>query len=158
MIKIGHSTDIHRLKKGRELILGGVKFDHEMGLVGHSDADVLTHAVTESIIGALGLGDIGTLFPDNDNEYKDIDSLILLRKVIVLMEQGGFRIMNIDCTIYAQEPKINPRIFELKEVLSKNMNILSSQINVKATTGEKIGFIGRKEGIAAESVVLISND
>lgn len=158
MFKIGHSTDIHRLVQGRDLILGGVKIDHPYGLDGHSDADVLLHAITESIIGALGLGDIGTLFPDTDDKYLGIDSMILLQEVNKIMHDKGFKIVNIDATLYLEEPKIRPYGEVIVNNIAAGLQIDSEQVNVKATRGEKLGFIGRKEGIAAEAVVLITND
>ncbi len=158
MIKIGHSYDIHKLTNERKLILGGITIEHEFGLLGHSDADVLLHAITEAIIGALGLGDLGTFFPDTSNEFKGINSMELLKKIINIMKLEGYVINNIDATIFAQAPKMNSYIQKMRENIAKNIGIDSNLINIKATTGEKLGFIGRKEGMAAEAVVLITND
>ncbi len=158
MIKIGHSYDIHRLVADRDLILGGVKIEHDMGLHGHSDADVLAHAITESIIGALGLGDIGTFFPDNDPKYSGIDSMILLSEINQEMLKRNFSINNIDSIIYAEAPKILPHVSKMKQRIAEVLDIDESMINIKATTGEKVGPIGTKQAIGAESVVLITND
>lgn len=155
MIKIGHSYDVHRLVTERKLILGGLEIQHDKGLLGHSDADVLLHAITESIIGALALGDIGTLFPDTDDQYKGIDSMILLTKVIEIMQEKNYHIGNIDATLYLEQPKMRPHINEMRENIAQNIKIKIGQINLKATRGERLGFIGREEGIAAEAVVLL---
>ena len=158
MIKIGHAHDIHQLQKNRKLILGGVEIEHEFGLFGHSDADVLIHAITEAIIGALGLGDIGTFFPDTAKEYEGIDSMILLSKIVTIMQEKNFHIINIDATIFAQRPKMLRYVPKMKEKISNVIGVDSGVINIKSTTGEKLGYIGREEGIAAEAVILISND
>lgn len=155
MIKIGHSYDVHRLVEERKLILGGLEIEHTKGLLGHSDADVLLHAITESIIGALALGDIGTLFPDTDDKYKGIDSMILLTEVIEIMKQRNYRIGNIDATLYLEQPKMRPHIDNMRKNIARNIGIELEQINLKATRGERMGFIGREEGIAAEAVVLL---
>ncbi len=155
MIKIGHSYDVHRLVEERKLILGGLEIKHTKGLLGHSDADVLLHAITESIIGALALGDIGTLFPDTDDQYKGIDSMILLTKVIEIMKDNNYRIGNIDATLYLEQPKMRPHIDNMRANIANNIGIDITQVNLKATRGERMGFIGREEGIAAESVVLL---
>lgn len=155
MIKIGHSFDLHRLVNNRDLILGGVKIDHELGLEGHSDADCLLHAITESLIGALGKGDIGTFFPDTDERYKGVDSKILLAEIRDLVSDCGYKINNIDSIIYAQRPRIKPHVNEMKQVISEVLKIDESLINIKATTGEKVGIIGKEEAIGAEAVVLI---
>ncbi len=155
MIKIGHSYDVHRLVEDRKLILGGLEIEHTKGLLGHSDADVLLHAITESIIGALALGDIGTLFPDTDDKYKGIDSMILLTEVIEIMKQHNYRIGNIDATLYLEQPKMRPHIDNMRKNIARNIGIELEQINLKATRGERMGFIGREEGIAAEAVVLL---
>lgn len=155
MIKIGHSYDVHRLVAERKLILGGLEIEHTKGLLGHSDADVLLHAITEAIIGALALGDIGTLFPDTDSKYKGIDSMLLLTEVIKLMKEKNYRIGNIDATLYLEQPKMRPHIDSMRQNIASNIEISIEQINLKATRGERLGFIGREEGIAAEAVVLL---
>ncbi len=154
-IRIGHSKDVHQLAAGETLFLGGIQLEHEMGLVGHSDADVLLHAITESIIGAMGMGDIGHFFPDTDPKFKGADSKLLLAHVIGVMKDNGYSIINIDSTIFAERPKIYPRIAKMREVISEICEIEIDQINIKATRGEKMGFIGREEGMGAEAVVLI---
>lgn len=155
MIRIGHSTDIHQLVEGRPLILGGIEIEHHKGLLGHSDADVLCHAITEAIIGALGKGDIGTHFPDTDPQYKGVDSRVLLRAAREMMEQEGYALGNLDATIYAENPKMRPHIENMCQNIAKDLKADLSQINLKATRGEKLGFIGREEGIAAECVLLL---
>ncbi len=157
-MRIGHSYDVHRLSTERKLILGGIEIEHHSGLVGHSDADVLLHAITEAIIGAMSLGDIGTLFPDTDPKYKGIDSMILLKEVITIMNEKKYQIINIDASLYLEQPKMRPYMDEICENIANNININRNQINVKATRGEKMGFIGREEGIAAEAVVLLENN
>lgn len=156
-MRIGHGFDVHKLVEGRDLILGGVKIPYEKGLLGHSDADVLVHAIMDSILGAMALGDIGKHFPDTDNEYKDISSLELLKRVYRLMVDKGYRIGNIDATIIAQEPKLAPYIEEMKSNICQVLNMDIEDINVKATTTEWLGFEGRKEGISSHSVCLLSN-
>ncbi len=158
MIKIGHSYDTHRLVENKDLILGGVKIKHHSGLDGHSDADVLVHAITEAIIGALGLGDLGTFFPDNDPKYKGIDSLILLKEINDVMIDKGFKINNLDCIIFAQQPKLLPHRKSMKSNIANVLGINEDLVNIKSTTGEKVGIIGREEAISAECVVLITND
>ena len=153
MFRIGIGFDAHRLAKGRPLIIGGVKIPYDLGLSGHSDADVLIHAIIDAILGALAMGDIGTHFPDNDPAYKDIDSTILLRKVMELVKKEGYRINNLDNTIVAEMPKLAPHIPGMKERLSNVLEILPGQINIKATTTEGMGFCGRGEGISAISIV-----
>ncbi|MCF8092044.1 MAG: 2-C-methyl-D-erythritol 2,4-cyclodiphosphate synthase [Desulfotignum sp.] len=155
-IRIGMGTDVHGFATGRDLILGGVMIDHDMGLAGHSDADVLIHAVCDAILGAAGLGDIGNLFPDTDPKYKDIDSRILLAACARKLSQAGFRIINLDCTVFAQVPKLGSKKQEMAESMAETLEISSECVNVKATTTEHLGFIGRKEGIAAQAVVLIA--
>lgn len=155
MIRIGQSMDIHRLVKGRDLIIGGVKIDHEMGLLGHSDADVLTHAIIESIIGALGLKDIGTHFPDTDPKYKNINSLKLLEYTYDMMKKNGYRIGNIDSLIVIEEPKMSPHIEKMKENIASCLKCSLEQVNIKATRGEGLGFVGEKKGVQAYSVCLI---
>lgn len=158
MFRIGHSYDIHQLAPDQELILGGIKIDSDLGTIAHSDGDVLVHVIIESIIGALALGDIGCLYPDTDQQYKDVCSLELLKDTIKRMEDQGYKINNIDCSIYLQTPKLRPYIEQMRKILKDIMHIDIDQINIKATRGEGIGFIGRKEGIAAEAVVLLTND
>lgn len=158
MFRIGHSYDIHQLAPDQELILGGIKIDSDLGTIAHSDGDVLVHVIIESIIGALALGDIGCLYPDTDQQYKDVCSLELLKDTIKRMEEKGYKINNIDCSIYLQTPKLRPYIEQMRNILKVIMHIDIDQINIKATRGEGIGFIGRKEGIAAEAVVLLTND
>lgn len=158
MFRIGHSYDIHQLAPDQELILGGIKIDSDLGTIAHSDGDVLVHVIIESIIGALALGDIGCLYPDTDQQYKDVCSLELLKDTIKRMEDKGYKINNIDCSIYLQTPKLRPYIEQMRNILKDIMHIDIDQINIKATRGEGIGFIGRKEGIAAEAVVLLTND
>ncbi|WP_041140258.1 2-C-methyl-D-erythritol 2,4-cyclodiphosphate synthase [Beduini massiliensis] len=155
MIRIGQSIDIHQLVEGRKLILGGVEIDHEKGLKGHSDADVLLHAIAESIIGALGLGDIGKHFPDTDPQYKGISSMILLEHVFRLMDHEGYKIGNIDSIILAEAPKMAPHINAMRENIARVLHTDISNINVKATRGEKMGFVGRKEGIMSQAVCLL---
>ena len=156
MMRIGQSIDIHQLVEGRPLILGGVEIPYEKGLKGHSDADVLLHAIIESIIGAMGLGDIGKHFPDTDPKYKGADSLMLLKEVVKLLDQNGYYIENIDSTIIAQAPKMKDYILTMRENIAKACNIDVDRVSVKATTEEHLGFTGRKEGISAHSVCLIN--
>ena len=153
-VKIGHGYDVHRLVEGRRLVLGGVCVPHEKGLLGHSDADVLLHAVMDAVLGALGEGDIGRHFPDTDNTYKDADSMLLAKRVCALMEEKGFRIGNIDATVIAQKPKLSPYIPEMKKNISSAFSCEEALVNVKATTEERLGFSGREEGIAAHAVCL----
>ncbi len=153
--KIGHSYDMHPLVSERKLILGGIEIEHKLGLKGHSDADVLLHAITESLIGAMGMGDIGTLFPDTDPKYKGISSVVLLKEVYEILISKGYKINNIDAIIYAQKPKLNPLIKDIRTNIASVLKLNVEDINIKATTGEKLGYIGREEAIAAESVCLI---
>lgn len=155
MYRIGHGYDVHRLSENRKLIIGGVDIPYEKGLLGHSDADVLVHAVMDSILGALALGDIGHLFPDNDDNYKNADSIKLLEKVCQVMENEGYKIGNIDATIIAQKPKLAPYITEMRKNIAKTCKCDISQISVKATTEEKLGFTGELLGISAHSVSLL---
>lgn len=155
MYRIGQSIDIHRLVDGRKLILGGVEIEYDRGLLGHSDADVLVHAVIESIIGALGLGDIGKHFSDTDNQYKDISSLILLTKTYQMMDERGYVINNLDAIILAEKPKMAPYLNEMKKNIASILNCKLDDINIKATRGEKLGFIGHGEGMAAQCVVML---
>ncbi len=155
MMRIGHGYDVHRLVEDRKLILGGVEIPHEKGLLGHSDADVLLHAIMDSLLGAAALGDIGKHFPDNDNAFLNIDSRALLEKVGILLEENGYKISNIDATVIAQAPKLAPHIRKMRENIAETLKIDITQINVKATTEEKLGFTGEKLGISAHSVCLI---
>lgn len=154
-MRIGQSTDIHRLVRDRDLILGGVKVPYELGLDGHSDADVLLHAIIEALIGAMGLGDIGTHFPDTDDTYKGISSMILLEKTREMLEENEYEICNIDSLILIQSPKMKPYIPQMRKNIAEVLGINVDQVNVKATTGERMGFVGNKEGVVAEAVVLI---
>jgi len=154
-MRIGHGYDVHCLVEGRKLILGGVDVPHERGLLGHSDADVLLHAIADAILGALALGDIGKHFPDTDPQYKGADSRKLLRHVIALAGQKGYALCNVDATIVAQRPKLAPFIPEMRANISEDLAAEIDRINVKATTTEQLGFAGRGEGIAAYAVVLM---
>ncbi len=154
-MRIGHGYDVHRLVEERDLILGGVKIPYEKGLLGHSDADVLTHAVMDALLGAASLGDIGRHFPDNDEAYKGIGSLKLAEKVALFLKQAGYRIENIDATIIAQKPKLAPYIAEMHKNLAAALGIDEDRINIKATTEEGLGFSGEGLGIAAHAVCLI---
>ena len=154
-IRIGLGFDVHKLVEGRDLWMGGVKIPHTLGLLGHSDADVLIHAICDAILGAANMRDIGYHFPDTAGEYKDIDSKILLRKTVALVREKGYEIGNIDATICAERPKMNPHIPEMQRVLSEVMGIDLDDISIKATTTEKLGFTGREEGISAYAVALI---
>jgi 2-C-methyl-D-erythritol 2,4-cyclodiphosphate synthase len=155
MIRIGQGFDVHELVEGRKCIIGGVDIPYEKGLLGHSDADVLLHAVSDAILGALGKGDIGKHFPDTDAAYKDADSVVLLRRVWELAKADGFRLGNLDATIIAQRPKMAPYIPAMVACMSEVLQAEAGQINVKATTTEQLGFTGRGEGIAAQAVVLL---
>ena len=154
-LKIGHGYDVHRLAENRKMIIGGVEIPFHRGLDGHSDADVLTHAIMDALLGAAALGDIGQHFPDNDNSFKGIDSQILLKKVCELIRREGYEISNLDATVIAQKPKMMPHIPEMRRILAENMGIGIGQINLKATTEERLGFTGREEGISAHCVCLI---
>ncbi len=154
-IRIGLGFDVHKLVEGRDLWMGGVKIPHTLGLLGHSDADVLIHAICDAILGAANMRDIGFHFPDTAGEYKDIDSKILLRKTVELVRGKGYEIGNIDATICAERPKMNPHIPDMQRVLSEVMGIDIDDISIKATTTEKLGFTGREEGISAYAVALI---
>ncbi len=154
-MRIGIGYDIHRLVKGRPLILGGVSIAYEKGLLGHSDADVLSHAICDALLGAAGLGDIGTHFPDNDPQYKDISSLKLLTETCQLLTDKGFRIVNLDTTLFAQAPKLAPHRQKMQTKLADAMNISPAEVNIKATTTEGLGVIGKGEGIAAMCIALI---
>lgn len=155
MLRIGHGYDVHRLTEGRRLILGGVEIPYEKGLLGHSDADVLVHALMDAMLGAAALGDIGKLFPDNDDAYLGADSIVLLKKVTSLLREKGFVLSNADCTVIAQKPKLAPFIEEMRQRIADAAGVSAAQISVKATTEEKLGFTGEGLGIAAHAVVLI---
>ena len=155
MIRIGQSTDIHQLVKGRKLILGGVEIEHEMGLLGHSDADALLHARAESFLGALALGDLGKHFPDTDERYKDMNSLWMLRQVYKIMEEKGYAIGNLDAMIMIERPKMAPHIPTMRKHVAEALCCDMEQVSIKATRGEKLGFVGREEGVQAQCVVLL---
>jgi len=155
MIRVGHGFDVHQLVAGRACIIGGVNIPHDKGLQGHSDADVLLHAICDALLGAAALGDIGKHFPDTDERYKNISSRQLLQNVAALLQAKYFLIDNIDATVIAETPKLSPYIAQMCANIAEDCNILVSAVNVKATTSEKLGFIGRGEGIAAEAVCLI---
>ena len=154
-VRIGHGYDVHRLVEGRRLILGGVDIPWERGLLGHSDADVLTHAVMDALLGAAGLGDIGRHFPDTDPAYAGADSLKLLAYVVALLRERGFTVGNVDATVLAQRPKLAPHIPQMRDNLARTMEVGPEQVNVKATTEEGLGFTGSGEGMAAHAVALI---
>ena len=154
-MRVGIGYDIHRLIIGRSLILGGVSIAYEKGLLGHSDADVLVHAICDALLGAAGLGDIGTHFPDNDPQYKDISSLKLLSETCRLLIDRGFRIVNLDATVFAEAPKLAPHRQDMQTILAETMKISPSEVNIKATTTEGLGVIGKGEGIGAMCIALI---
>lgn len=154
--RIGLGYDVHQLVEGRELWMGGIKIEHTMGLLGHSDADVLIHAICDALLGAANLRDIGYQFPDTADEFEGIDSKILLRRTTDLLHQKGYQIGNIDATVCAERPKLNPHIEEMKSVLAPLMDIDTEDISIKATTTEKLGFTGRQEGISAYAVALVT--
>ena len=154
-MRIGHGYDVHKLVEGRKLILGGIEIPFEKGLLGHSDADVLTHALMDALLGAAALGDIGKLFPDNDPAFAGADSVELLKKVCAVISDAGYRVGNVDCTVIAQRPKLAPFIPDMREKLAKAMQINVTQVSVKATTEEHLGFTGEGLGIAAHSVALL---
>ena len=156
-MRIGHGYDVHRLVEGRALILGGVEIEFEKGLLGHSDADVLTHAVMDALLGAAALGDIGKLFPDSDPTYKGADSLILLRVVGDCLRDAGYRIENIDATVLAQRPKLAPHIPQMRQNIAAALLLDTQAVSIKATTEEGLGFTGNGEGMAAHAVCLIKN-
>ena len=155
MLRIGQGYDVHKLVEGRKLIIGGVDIPYEKGLLGHSDADVLIHAIMDALLGALGLGDIGSHFPDTGEEFKDMDSRVLLRRVNELLKNSGYALNNMDAVIIAQSPKMAPHIEKMKENLASDLEIDPGLINIKASTTESLGFVGRKEGIQAQAIVLI---
>ncbi len=156
MFRIGQGFDVHQFAENRELIIGGITIPYEKGLLGHSDADVLLHAISDAVLGALGEGDIGKHFPDTDQAYKDADSKVLLQQVVRLMKEKNYQVVNMDCTIIAQKPKMAPYIPEMNQLIASLLEVEVSQVNVKATTTEKLGFTGRGEGIAAQAAVLLS--
>lgn len=157
-MRIGHGFDVHRLVAGRKLVLGGVEIPHPTGLLGHSDADVLLHAICDAILGAVAAGDIGKHFPDSDPQYRGIDSRLLLRHVVALMYQQGYLLGNLDATILCQQPKLAPYIEEICHNITTDCQCSREQVNIKATTTEKLGFEGREEGISAHAVVLLCRD
>jgi len=157
IMRVGIGYDVHKFEEGRKLIIGGVDIPYERGLAGHSDADVLTHAIIDAICGALCIGDIGSLFPDTDDDYKDIDSMVLLAELRKRLKENNYKIGNIDSIIIAQEPKMRPHIDQMRENIAKVLEISIQDVSVKATTTEKLGFEGRKEGISSQAVVLIEN-
>ena len=154
-MRIGHGYDVHKLVEGRDLILGGVKIDYELGLLGHSDADVLLHAVSDALLGAAGLRDIGYHFPDTDPKYKGADSRVLLREVRQKVTDAGYRISNVDVTMIAQKPKLKPHIEQMMANIAADLQIDASRVNVKATTEEKLGFTGSGEGMSCHAVCLL---
>lgn len=154
-MRIGQSTDIHQLAEGRKLVLGGVEIESDLGLVGHSDADALTHALAEAILGALALGDLGKWFPDTDPEWEGVNSQIILKEVARMMDERGYKIGNADALVLIEKPKMAPHIQKMRENFAEALNCDVSQISVKATRGEKMGFVGRREGVMAQAVVLL---
>ena len=154
-MRIGFGYDVHALAEGRELWLGGIRIEHSVGLLGHSDADVLIHAVCDALLGAANMRDIGYHFPDHAGEYKDIDSKILLRRTMELLRDAGYELGNIDATIAAEQPKLNPHIPAMQQTIAEVMGVSPDALSIKATTSEKLGFVGRREGIAAYAVALI---
>lgn len=157
MIRIGHGYDVHRFKEGRDLYIGGVKIDYSLGLDGHSDADVLLHAICDALLGAAALGDIGRHFPDTDPQYKGIDSKLLLKATCDLLKKEGYRFCNLDATVVAQAPRLSGHIEDMRRCVADIIGCDIAQVNVKATTEEKLGFTGRLEGISAHCVCLIEN-
>lgn len=157
MLRIGHGYDVHKLVENRKLIIGGVEIPYEKGLLGHSDADVLLHAISDSLLGAAAMGDIGCLFPDNDERFKDADSLVLLAEVVKAIGEKGYSVVNIDATVIAQRPKMRMHIDKMRENIAKACGVELDRISVKATTEEGLGFTGTGEGISAHSVCLIEN-
>ena len=158
MIRVGVGYDVHRFEPGRKLILGGVEIPHEQGLAGHSDADALTHAIIDALLGAAALGDIGAHFPDTDAAYRDADSRKLLARVVALLREKGMKPNNVDSVVVAQRPKLAPHIPEMREVISSILGISPDLVGIKATTSERMGFVGREEGVAAHAVCTISVD
>ena len=154
-MRIGHGFDVHKFGGEGPITLGGVKIPYEYGFIAHSDGDVVLHAITDALLGALALGDIGQLFPDTDAQYKNIDSKILLKKAFDIVRSKGYQLVNVDSTIIAQEPKMKPHIPQMRVNIAEDLNVHFDQVSVKATTTEQLGFTGRKEGIACEAVVLL---
>lgn len=154
-MRIGHGFDVHKFGGEGPITLGGVKIPYEYGFIAHSDGDVVLHAITDALLGALTLGDIGQLFPDTDAQYKNIDSRILLKKAFDIVRSKGYQLVNVDSTIIAQEPKMKPHIPQMRVNIAEDLNVHFDQVSVKATTTEQLGFTGRKEGIACEAVVLL---
>lgn len=157
-IRIGYGYDVHRFQEGRKLILGGVEIPYEKGLLGHSDADVLLHAITDALLGALALGDIGAHFPDTDENFKGADSRDLLRKSYQYIKERGYVLNNLDATVIAEQPKLRPYIDQIRHAIAEDLNCPVEDVSVKATTSEKMGFAGREEGIIAQAVVLIQHE
>ena len=157
-MRIGHGYDVHQLVPDRALILGGVKVEHSLGLLGHSDADVLAHAVMDALLGAAGLGDIGQMFPDTDPQFAGADSLELLSQVLARLEGAGFRVGNVDATVIAQRPRLAEHIPQMRNNLARVLGVPADRVNVKATTEERLGFTGREEGIAAHAVALLQEE
>jgi len=155
VMRVGHGYDAHRLVSGRPLILGGVEIPHPLGLLGHSDADVLTHAIGDALLGAAGLGDLGRHFPDNDPAFKNIRSLILLERIVALVRERGYRVVNVDATVVAEQPRLAPHVPQMVANLAPILSVAPEDVNLKATTTEKMGFTGRREGIAALAVALV---
>lgn len=156
-MRIGHGYDVHKFAENRKLILGGVEIPYELGLLGHSDADVLLHAIMDALLGAAALGDIGKLFPDNDNAFLNADSMKLLEKVCAVLNEKGYRIVNIDSTVIAQKPKLKDYILQMRERIAKTCNLDVDYVSIKATTEEGLGFTGSLQGISAHAVCLIEN-
>lgn len=157
-LRVGCGFDVHALVPGRRLVLGGIEILHARGLLGHSDADVLLHAITDALLGAAGLGDIGRLFPDSDGRYRDADSRGLLRQAVARVRDAGWRIDNVDCTVIAQTPKIAPYIEAMRAAIAADLGVATDAVNVKGKTTERLGFVGRGEGIAAQAVALLARD
>jgi len=156
--RIGSGVDFHQLVPGRDLWIGGVKIEHTKGALGHSDADVLLHAICDALLGALALGDIGIHFPDTEAAYKNIDSKILLEKTFALVKNKGYKVVNVDSTLCLQEPKIKPYVAQMQEVVAAILNITTADVSVKATTTEKMGFVGREEGLMAYATILLCKE
>ena len=157
-IRVGYGYDVHRLAENRDFWMGGVKIDHSLGLLGHSDADVLIHAICDAVLGAANMRDIGFHFPDTDPKYKGADSKVLLQRTVELIASKGFRVGNIDCTVCAERPKLNPHVEAMRQCLASLIQVDEDAISIKATTSERMGFVGREEGIAAYCVALIEKD
>lgn len=157
-IRIGTGSDTHRLQPGLPLTIGGVTITHSKGFEAHSDGDILIHALIDAILGAMGKGDIGTHFPDTDPRYKNLQSVVMLQSIVSLMHQTGYAIINLDCTIHAQQPKLTPHIPEMIQTLAPHLKVKPEQINIKAKTGERMGFVGREEGMHAQVIVLIHQE